>query len=192
MDFKSSQTCQNLLSAYAGETQANSRYQLFSKRAKSDGYMVIYNIFDLTAKNELMHADRFLGLLTFNGCPTPANISGNYPIAIGDTLANLQESASSEAHEYEEVYPAFAKTAEEEGFKDIAFYFNAIAQIELDHSKTFATLAQLVSNNFFKRSEAVVWRCKACGHTQVGTSPWQQCPVCSHPQSYAEVAGRNL
>jgi rubrerythrin len=188
-DLKGSRTEKNILTAFAGESQARNRYSYFAGQAKKDGYVQISEIFTETANQEKEHAKRLFKLLSGG----EVTISGAFPAGvIGTTLENLQESAAGENYEYTDMYPGFAKVAEEEGFADIAGIFMAIAVAEKQHEKRYLALASNIkAGKVFKRDQSVVWRCRNCGYLHEGTDALDECPACAHPQAHFELLGEN-
>ena len=178
MELKGSNTEQNLMTAFAGESQARNKYTFFASKAKKDGYVQIANIFEETANNEKEHAKMWYKLL--NGG------------SVSDTLTNLLDAAQGEAYEWTEMYAEFAKTAKKEGFKEIAKMFEGVAKIEKEHEDRYKALAENVKNKkAFAKKSAVVWVCLNCGHKHVSKTAPKICPVCSHPQSYFQVDEKN-
>ncbi len=182
-------TEQNLLKAFAGESQARMRYDYFAKQAKKDGLEQIAAIFEETALNEKEHAKRFFKFLEGG----VVEITAAYPAGkIGTTLENLKASADGENEEWAELYPEFAKVAEEEGFKEIAMAFKLIAKVEKAHEDRYRTLYNnLEEGKVFKRGDKVIWKCRNCGFIHEGTVAPQKCPACLHPQSYFEIKEAN-
>ena len=187
--LKGSQTEKNILTAFAGESQARNRYTYFASKAKKDGYVQISTIFEETANQEKEHAKRLFKLLEGG----EVEISAGFPAGvIGTTLKNLQEAAAGENFEYTIMYPEFAKTAMEEGFKDIAAIFSAIAVAEKQHEKRYKDLAaNIEAGRAFKREEKVTWRCRNCGYLHEGTEAVDECPACEHKQAHFELLGEN-
>ena len=187
--LKGSQTEKNILTAFAGESQARNRYTYFASKAKKDGYVQISTIFEETANQEKEHAKRLFKLLEGG----EVEISTGFPAGvIGTTLENLQEAAAGENFEYTIMYPEFAKTAMEEGFKDIAAIFSAIAVAEKQHEKRYKDLgANIEAGRVFKREEKVTWRCRNCGYLHEGTEAVDECPACEHKQAHFELLGEN-
>ena len=187
--IKGSKTEQNLLKAFAGESQARMRYDYFAKQAKKEGLEQIAALFEETSLNEKEHAKRFFKFLEGG----PVEITATYPAGIiGDTLSNLKASAEGENEEWTELYPEFAKIAEEEGFKDVALAFKMIAKVEKAHENRFRTLYDnLEAGHVFKRDDKIVWKCRNCGYLHEGASAPQKCPACLHPQSYFEIKETN-
>jgi len=188
-ELKGSQTEKNILTAFAGESQARNRYTFFASQAKKEGYVQISEIFTETANQEKEHAKRLFKLLSGG----EVTISGAFPAGvIGTTLEHLQESAAGENYEYTDMYPGFAKVAEEEGFADIAGIFMAIAVAEKQHEKRYLALASNIkAGKVFKRDQSVVWRCRNCGYLHEGTGALDECPACAHPQAHFELLGEN-
>lgn len=188
-ELKGSKTEQNLLKAFAGESQARNRYEFFSKVAKAEGYEQIAAIFLKTATQEKAHAKRFFKFLEGN----PTEITATYPAGkIGTTLENLKASAEGENEEWTSLYPEFARVAEEEGFKQVAVAFKTIAQVEEQHEKRYRKLLKNVEENkVFEKDEVVVWVCRECGYVYVGKKAPKNCPACLHPQSYFELQSEN-
>jgi rubrerythrin len=188
-NLKGTQTETNLLTAFAGESQARNRYSYFASQAKKEGYVQISEIFMETANQEKEHAKRLFKLLEGG----EVTISGAFPAGvIGTTLENLKESAAGENYEYTDMYPGFAKTAEEEGFEDIATVFMAIAVAEKQHEKRYVALAgNIEAGRVFKRDDSVVWRCRNCGYLHEGSDALDECPACAHPQAHFELLGEN-
>jgi rubrerythrin len=187
--LKGSKTEKNILTAFAGESQARNRYTYFASKAKKDGYVQISTIFEETANQEKEHAKRLFKLLEGG----EVEISAGFPAGvIGTTLENLQEAAAGENFEYTIMYPEFAKTAMEEGFKDIAAIFSAIAVAEKQHEKRYKDLAaNIEAGRVFKREEKVTWRCRNCGYLHESTEAVDECPACEHKQAHFELLGEN-
>jgi len=188
-ELKGSQTEKNLLTAFAGESQARNRYTYFASKAKKDGYVQISNIFEETANQEKEHAKRLFKFLEGGeveiGAAFPAGV-------IGNTVENLKASAAGEHYEQTEMYPGFAKVARDEGFQTIASVFEAIAVAEKQHEKRYLALAaNIEAGRVFKREEKVVWRCQNCGYLHEGTEAPVKCPACDHPQAHFELLGEN-
>ncbi|MDR2808376.1 MAG: rubrerythrin family protein [Spirochaetaceae bacterium] len=185
MPIKGTQTEKNLLIAFAGESQARNRYTYYAGTAKKEGFIQIQAVFIETAEQEKEHAKRLFKLLEGG----ELSITETFPAGkIGSTSENLAAANTGENHEWQVMYPAFAKTAAEEGFPVIAAVFNAIALAEKQHAKQFAALkARLDDGTTFKRDKPVLWRCRNCGCIIEGTAAPGACPACAHPQSYFEV-----
>jgi len=188
-NLKGSQTEKNLLTAFAGESQARNRYSYFASQAKKDGFVQISSIFEETANQEKEHAKRLFKFLEGG----EVEIAASFPAGvIGSTLENLREAATGENYEHSQMYPAFAKTAREEGFGSIADVFEAIAVAEKQHEKRYLDLAaNIEADRVFKRDEEVVWRCRNCGYLHTGKSAPEECPACAHPQAHFELLGEN-
>jgi rubrerythrin len=189
MNLKGSQTEKNLITAFAGESQARNRYTYFASVAKKEGYIQISKIFEETANQEKEHAKRLFKFMTGG----EANVSADFPFGvIGSTLENLQASAAGEHYEHSEMYPAFSEIAKEEGFEDIAEAFISIAIAEKQHEKRYLDLAKNIeTDKVFKKDEIVVWRCLNCGYLHKGRDALDQCPACLHKLEYFELLGEN-
>ena len=187
--LQGTQTEQNLLKAFAGESQARMRYDYFSKQAKKDGLEQISAIFAETALNEKEHAKRFFKFLEGRS----VEITATYPAGkIGTTLENLKAAAVGENEEWTELYPQFAKIAEEEGFSDIATAFFMIKNVEKAHEERYKKLYNnLESGKVFKHDEKIIWKCLNCGYLHEGDSAPEKCPACLHPQSYFQIKESN-
>ncbi|MDQ7033202.1 MAG: rubrerythrin family protein [Desulfonauticus sp.] len=187
--IKGTRTEKNLLTAFAGESQARNRYTYFAKQAKKEGYVQVALIFEETANQEKEHAKRLFKYLEGG----EVEISAVFPAGvIGSTLENLKAAAAGEQEEYEQMYPEFAKIAEEEGFSEIAAVFRAIAVAEKQHGKRYLELAKNIEQGLvFKKQEEVRWRCLNCGYVHSGTEAPTKCPACDHPQAYFEVLAEN-
>jgi len=187
--LKNTQTEKNILSAFAGESQARNRYSYFAGQAKKDGYVQISTIFEETANQEKEHAKRLFKLLEGG----EIEISGAFPAGVIDTtIENLKASAAGENYEYTEMYPGFAKVAREEGFEEIAKIFEAIAVAEKQHEKRYLALAgNIEAGRVFKRDATVIWRCRNCGYLHEDSSAPEECPACAHPQAHFELLGEN-
>ncbi len=187
--LKGSKTEKNLLTAFAGESQARNRYSYFSSRAKKDGFIQIANIFEETANQEKEHAKRLFKFLEGG----EVEISAAFPAGvIGSTQENLKAGAAGEHYEYTEMYPGFAKIAREEGFGEIAAVFEAIAVAEKQHEKRYLDLMNNIeSGRVFKKDNTVVWRCQNCGYLHEGTEAPELCAACAHPREHFELLGEN-
>ncbi len=187
--IKGTQTEQNLLVAFAGESQARNRYTYFAGAAKKEGLLQIADIFEETANQEKEHAKRFFRFLEGGD----VQITETFPAGtIGTTLENLRAAADGEKHEWTEMYPAFAEAARKEGFDQVAEAFDAIAIAEKQHGKRYNDLADnLESGKVFKRNGKVVWRCRNCGYLHESADAPAVCPACLHPQAYFELLGEN-
>ena len=188
-NLKGTQTEKNILTAFAGESQARNRYTYFASQAKKDGYVQISEIFTETANQEKEHAKRLFKLLEGG----EVEVTAAFPAGvIGTTPDNLKESAAGENYEYTDMYPGFAKIAIEEGLEEIAEIFTAIAVAEKQHEKRYLALAANIANNtVFKKDTSVVWRCRNCGYLHEGDSALEECPACAHPQAHFELLGEN-
>jgi rubrerythrin len=189
MDMKGSRTERNLLTAFAGESQARNRYTFFASAARKEGLEQIAGIFAETADQECAHAKRLFKFLSGG----EVAITASFPAGvIGGTAANLRAGAAGEHYEWSEMYPAFARTAREEGFNQVAAAFEAIAGAERQHEKRYLALGKHVEKGtVFKRGSKVVWRCRKCGYLHAGKAAPQVCPACAHPQSFFEILGEN-
>jgi rubrerythrin len=187
--LKGTRTEKNLLTAFAGESQARNRYTYFASQAKKDGYEQMAFIFEETANQEKEHAKRLFKFLEGG----EAEITAAFPAGmIGSTLENLKASAAGEKYEYAEMYPGFAKIADEEGFGEIAKVFRNIAVAEKQHEKRYNDLAaNIQAGRVFKREKETVWRCRNCGYIHKGTVAPDECPACDHPQAHFELLGEN-
>ncbi len=189
MELKGSRTEKNLLTAFAGESQARNRYTYFSSQAKKDGYVQISAIFEETANQEKEHAKRLFKFLQGGA----VEIQAAFPAGvIGTTEENLVEAAGGENYEWSEMYPTFAAVAREEGFEEIAAVFEAIAVAEKQHEKRYlALLNNIRSGTVFKKAQPVVWSCRNCGYRYEGTEAPQECPSCAHPIDHFELICEN-
>lgn len=189
MALKGSKTEKNLLTAFAGESQARNRYSYFSSQARKEGYRQIADIFEETSNQEREHAKRLFKQLQGG----TAEIQASFPAGIiGTTAENLKESAAGENYEWTDMYPGFAKVAEEEGFDEIAAIFRAIAVAEKQHEKRYlGLLTNVEQETVFKKDKPVVWRCLNCGYLHEGTEALELCPACAHPQAHFELLCEN-
>ena len=183
--LKGTKTEKNLLTAFAGESQARNRYTYFASKAKKEGYVQISAIFEETANQEKEHAKRLFKFLEGG----EVEISAAFPAGvIGPTLDNLKAAAAGEHYEQTEMYPGFAKVAKEEGFGDIADVFMKIAVAERFHEKRYVDLAANIdAGRVFKRDGKVTWRCRNCGYIHEGSEAPEECPACAHPQAHFEL-----
>ena len=178
MEFRDSKTYQNLLTAFAGESQARNKYTYFASKAKKDGYEQIAAIFEETANNEKEHAKMWFKEL--NGGEVPS------------TIDNLKSAAEGENYEWTDMYKEFARVAEEEGFKSIANKFKMVGEIEKHHEERYKKLLKNIEDKVvFSRDGDAIWICRNCGHVVVGKDAPKVCPVCAHPQSYFELISEN-
>ncbi len=187
--LKNTRTERNLLTAFAGESQARNRYTFFASRAAKDGYMQIADIFTETAAQEKEHAERFFKFLDGGS----VEIRFAYPAGvIGDTAANLEAAAGGEYEEWHDLYPSFAATAREEGFPEIAAVFDHVVVAERQHERRYRGLLHNIRHDLvFRRPEIVVWRCRNCGYLHTGTEAPESCPACAHPRAYFELLAEN-
>lgn len=177
-DIKGSKTEANLMTAFAGESQARNKYTYYAGKAKKDGYQQIAALFEETANNEKEHAKIWFKLL--NGGSVP------------DTIDNLKDAADGENYEWTDMYAGFAKTAREEGFDDIAALFEMVAEIEKAHEERYRKLLKNIEDGVvFSKDGEMIWECRNCGHIVVGKKAPEVCPVCAHPQSYFQVKAEN-
>ena len=175
--YSGTKTEKNLEAAFAGESQARNKYTYFASKAKKEGYEQIAALFLKTADNEKEHAKMWFKELE----------------GIGNTAQNLEAAADGENFEWTDMYEEFAKTADEEGFHDLAKKFRGVAAIEKHHEERYrALLKNVKAQEVFKKSEVKVWECRNCGHIVVGTAAPDECPVCNHPQSYFEISQENF
>ena len=178
MELKGSKTEQNLMTAFAGESQARNKYSYYASKAKKDGYEQLAAIFEETANNEKEHAKLWFKWL-HNG-------------AVPDTKTNLQDAANGENYEWTEMYKEFAETAKEEGFTEIARLFKLVGEIEKHHEERYLKLLQNIEDDrVFKKDGDKIWVCRNCGYVYTGKEALEVCPVCAHPQSFMEVKADN-
>lgn len=189
MELKGTQTEKNLLTAFAGESQARNRYTYAASQAKKDGFVQISDVFTETANQEKEHAKRLFKFLQGGN----VEVTAAFPAGItGTTAENLKAAAGGEHEEWEEMYPSFAEIARKENLPVIAMVFEAIAVAEKQHEKRFLDLLANVENDaVFKKAETVTWRCRNCGYIHEGTEAIKACPACAHPQAHFEVLGEN-
>ena len=188
-ELKGTQTEKNLLTAFAGESQARNRYTYFSSQARKEGYMQIADIFEETANQEKEQAKRLFKFLEGG----EVEISAAFPAGvIGSTAENLSAAAAGENYEWTDMYPSFAKTAREEGLEDIAKVFEAIAVAERQHERRYrGLLANVQAGTVFKKDKPVKWRCLNCGYVHEGTEAPEECPACAHPRAHFELLAEN-
>ena len=178
MELKGSRTEANLMTAFAGESQARNKYTYYASKAKKDGYVQIAQIFEETANNEKEHAKIWFKLLHDGGIPT--------------TVENLKDAAAGENYEWTEMYAEFAKVAKEEGFDHIAALFEMVAKIEKDHEERYKKLLENIEGGLvFSRDGDMMWICSNCGHVHIGKSAPEICPVCAHPKAYFMMKAEN-
>jgi rubrerythrin len=187
--LKGSKTEKNLLTAFAGESQARNRYTYFASQAKKEGFVQISYIFEETANQEKEHAKRFFKFLEGGD----VEIQAAFPAGvIGNTAENLKAAAAGEHYEWESMYPEFAKVAREEGFEKIAKVFEAVVVAEKQHEKRYLDLLKNVeAGKVFKKDKKVVWRCRNCGYLHEGEEAPKECPACAHPQAHFELLAEN-
>jgi rubrerythrin len=187
--IKGTKTEKNLLTAFAGESQARNRYTYFASRAKREGYEQIAGFFSETADNEKEHAKRLFKFLEGG----EAEVTAVFPAGvIGDTSANLKAAAAGENHEHTAMYSEFAQIADEEGFPAVASVFRAIAVAEKQHEKRYLGLLENIEKNrVFRREEPRKWKCRNCGYVHEGTEAPAKCPACDHAQAYFELLEEN-
>lgn len=187
--IKGTKTEKNLLTAFAGESQARNRYTYFAGKAKKDEFEQIAAIFAETADQEKEHAKRFFSFLEGG----EVEIQWKFPAGvIGTTAENLKEAAGGEHYEWTDMYPNYAKVARDEGFEAVARLFEAVMVAEKQHEKRYLDLLKNIEENrVFARTEAVVWRCRNCGYLHEGKEAPEQCPACVHPRAYFELLGEN-
>ncbi len=190
MSIIGSKTEKNLLKSFAGESQARNRYTMFAKAAQKEGFEQIAALFLETAEQELQHAKVFFNYLESGD---GVEITAMYPAGkVGTTAENLKAAAMGEHEEWSELYPEFAKVAEEEGFKDVAVSYKMIAKVEAEHEKRYAKLLENVENNkVFEKDEETEWMCRKCGYVHKGKKALKNCPACKHPEAYFEVHSTN-
>lgn len=189
MALRGTKTEKNILTAFAGESQARNRYTYFASKAKNEGYVQIADIFEETANQEREHAKRLFKFLEGG----EVEITAAFPAGkIGSTAENLKEAAAGENHEHTSMYPEYAAVAREEGFPEIAAVFMAIAVAEKQHEKRYLDLLRNIeTGKVFKRDQAVVWRCRNCGYLHSTTEAPEVCPACAHARAHFELLGEN-
>ena len=177
-ELKGTKTEQNLMTAFAGESQARNKYSYYASKAKKDGYVQIANIFEETAANEKEHAKIWFKLLHGGAVPS--------------TIENLKDAADGENYEWTDMYETFAKEAKEEGFDDIAYLFEEVGKIEKEHEERYRKLLSNIEGGLvFSKDGDCIWQCSNCGHIAVGKNAPEKCPVCAHPQSYFQIKAEN-
>lgn len=189
--LKGTMTLENLMKAFAGESQARNRYTFYAAAARKEELMQVEALFIETADNEKEHAKRFYNLI-LNGMkgelPASAKVDAEYPVAYSTTAENLRVAAAGEKEEWGKLYPGFADTAESEGFPEIAAAFRNIAKVEIRHEARFLKLLEnLEKGKVFKKDSVVKWKCRNCGFVHEGAEAPKECPACLHPQGYYEV-----
>lgn len=191
--LKGTKTAENLMNAFAGESQARNRYTFYASTARKEGYVQISNIFQETADNEKEHAKRFFKFLNEGGlAEDTVEITSAFPVALGDTKLNLLAAAKGENEEWSDLYPSFADDADKEGFSAIALVFRRIAEVEKHHEERYRKLLSNIENDrVFKKETSTLWKCSNCGYIFEGEEAPKFCPACAHPQSYFEVLAEN-
>lgn len=189
MEFKGSESEKNLLAAFAGESQARTRYSFFSSAAKKEGFEQVSAIFQETSDNEKEHAKLFFDQLKGGS----VEIKASYPAGVvGTTAQNLKAAAEGEKFEWGKLYPGFADVAEKEGFKEVARVFRQVAKVEAYHERRYLKLlANVEQGKVFKKDTPIKWKCRNCGYVFEGAEVPDKCPVCQHPRSYYEVFCEN-
>jgi rubrerythrin len=189
MKLGGTQTERNILTAFAGESQARNRYTYFASQAKKEGFEQISFIFEETANQEKEHAKRLFKMLE----GSDVQIQAAFPAGvIGTTAENLKASAAGENHEWSDMYPSFADVAVKEGFTDIAAIFRSIAVAEKQHEKRYLSLMKNIQSGMvFRKDKPVVWRCRNCGYLHEGSEAPNKCAACDHPQAHFELLGEN-
>lgn len=186
--LKGTKTEQNLINAFAGESQARNRYTYFAKQAKEEGYEQISEIFKMTADNEKEHAKLFYEYIG----NTKGHVNAEYPFELGTTEENLANAVSGEKEEWSLLYPNAEKTAREEGFYEIADTFKHVIEAEKHHEQRYLKLLENIKNNtVFSKDKETFWMCRECGYVYKGKSAPKKCPNCHHPQSYFQVLCEN-
>ena len=189
--LKGTKTIENLMKAFAGESQARNRYTMYAGVASGEGHEVIQNVFLTTAENERLHAKEFYKFIIEgleNGEYTHLPVNAEYPVAMGTTEENLISAAKGEHEEFAELYMQFGDVAEQEGFKDIAFKFRTIAKIEEHHEQRYLAYAKMLKDGtLYKKDAKVEWLCRKCGYVHTDMSAPEVCPVCAHPKGYFEL-----
>lgn len=193
--LKATKTAENLLKAFAGESQARNRYTYYASVADKEGFKQIKKIFLETAENEKEHAKRFYKFLLEgfqDELPAMIEITAAYPVGQASTLFNLKAAASGENEEWTELYPSFADIADQEGFREIAAAFRLIAKVEKEHEARYRKLADNIENDkVYKKDEKVLWKCDNCGYIHEGLQAPETCPACQHPKAYFEIKAEN-
>lgn len=191
--LKGSQTAENLMKSFAGESQARTRYTYYSSIAKKEGFVQIANIFMETAEQEKEHAKRFYKFLKEDFIDEPIEITASYPVSFHqETLKNLLAAAEGENEEWTELYPQFADIAEKEGYPEVALVYRRISEVEKRHEARYKKLAENIQNGtVFKKEEGTLWKCINCGYIYESAEAPAACPACAHPQSYFEVFVEN-
>ena len=187
-NLKGTKTANNLMHAFAGESQARNRYTYWASIAKKEGYVQIANIFEETANQEKAHAKRLMKLMNADLKGETLSVSADFPVLMGSTLENLKAAAGGENEEWTDMYPTFAKVAKEEGFDEIAGIFLAIAKAEKMHEDRYLQLANNIEKGtVFKKEQRVLWKCNNCGFVTEALEAPERCPACDHPQAHFEA-----
>ena len=182
-ELKGTKTLNNLMAAFAGESQARNRYTYYTSIAKKEGYVEISKIFEETANHEKEHAKRLFKFLKESG--VDVEITGTFPTVMSSTADNLKSSAEGENHEWSEMYPTFSKEAQDEGFSEIAAVFKSIAVAEKYHEERYKKfLDRIEKNSVFTDEASVTWKCQNCGYVHDGKGAPEKCPACAHPQAH--------
>ena len=177
-ELKGTQTEKNLMTAFAGESQARNKYTYYASKAKKEGYVQISKIFEETAANEKEHAEIWFKLL--------------HDGAVPDTVKNLEDAANGENYEWTDMYAGFAKTAKEEGFDKIAVLFELVGKIEKEHEERYRKLLRNIQDGIvFSRDGDMIWQCSNCGHIVIGKKAPELCPVCAHAKAYFQIKAEN-
>jgi len=190
MSFKDSKTALNLMKAFAGESQARTRYTYYASIAKKEGFLQISNIFIETAENEKEHAKVFYKKLLEHGMNEQVIVlnDAGYPVAMDSTLKNLEYAANGENEEWTQLYPTFAEQADAEGYKDVAAVFRMVALVEARHEARYRKLWNNIKNGtVFVKDGKTYWKCLNCGHIVEAAEAPAKCPVCNHPREYFEL-----
>ena len=190
--LKNTKTAENLMKAFAGESQARNRYTFYASVARKEGLRQIEALFLETAENEMEHAKLFFKYLLPELQGQMVKIEADYPAALADTASNLEAAAGGEHEEWNDLYPAFAKVADEEGFPEIARAFRAVALVEAKHEARYSKLlSNIREKKVFRREEKRLWKCRNCGYILEAKEAPAECPVCKHPQEYFELFCEN-
>lgn len=191
-ELKGTKTAENLMKAFAGESQARNRYTYYASTAKKENFVQISNLFLETAENEKEHAKLFYKFLVGSMNGEMVTIDAAFPVAMGDTRSNLLAAAAGELEEWQDLYPAFAATADTEGFPEVARVFRKVAEVEKRHEARYRKLAaNLDANKVFVRPESTQWKCNNCGYIHTGSAAPDLCPACAHPQGHFEIFVEN-
>ena len=190
--LKNTKTAENLMKAFAGESQARNRYTFYASVARKEGLRQIEALFLETAENEMEHAKLFFKYLLPELQGQMVKIEADYPAALADTASNLEAAAGGEHEEWNDLYPAFAKVADDEGFPEIARTFRAVALVEAKHVARYSKLlSNIREKKVFRREEKRLWKCRNCGYILEAKEAPAECPVCKHPQEYFELFCEN-